>query len=495
MLDTLSSPKNHIMVGSDLTKLWDRCLNTIRESVAPQAFATWFEPIIPQRFENGCLTIQVPSQYFYEVLEEHFLSVLRVVIEKEIGPNGKLNYSVVVDNGQGNNQDRLTMNLPASRNETIFQNPNKPNAFGSKPASNQPTFSPFTAKQADWQTIEDSQLISTYTFENYLEGDCNRLARSAGMAVASKPGVTAFNPLMIHGGVGLGKTHLVQAIGNKIKQLDPNKFVLYVSTDRFVNQFIDALRLNKIQYFTQFYMQVDVLILDDIQSLGGKEKTQDIFFNIFNHLHQKGKQIILTSDRAPKDLQGLTDRLVNRFRWGLMAELDRPDFETRVAIIQMKMESEGIYMPTDVILYLAESVENSIRELEGILVSLVFEASVNNTEFNVELARKTISRVIDNFEEQIDIDFIQKSVSEYFHIPIEQLKAKTRKKEIVNARQVAMYFAKTCTNFSLKAIGQHFGGRDHTTVLHAIDTVNSHLENDDKFKEIISDLQKKFKVK
>ncbi len=494
MPDAPYTKKTAELTGNSPQEIWERCLHTIRNSVAPQAFSTWFEPIVPVHFNNGCLTIQVPSQYFYEVLEEHYLSVLREVIDKEIGPTGKLNYSVVVDTGGVNNKNPLTLKLPTSRNDTLFKQSSKTQQIQPKsPSVN--NFSPFNAEQADWQTIEDSQLVATYNFENYLEGDCNRLARSAGMAVASKPGTTAFNPLMIYGGVGLGKTHLVQAIGNKIKQLDSNKFVLYVSTDRFVNQFIDALRVQKIQEFTQFYMQVDVLILDDIQSLAGKERTQDIFFNIFNHLHQKGKQIIITSDRAPKDLAGLTDRLINRFRWGLMAELDRPDFETRVAIIQMKMESEGIYMPYEVITYLAESVENSIRELEGILVSLVFEASVNNTEFNVELARKTISRVIDNFEEQIDIDFIQKAVSEYFQIPIEQLKAKTRKKEIVTARQVAMYFAKTCTNFSLKAIGQHFGGRDHTTVMHAIDAVNEHVESDMQFKNIITELQKKFKVK
>src|SRR5690606_38229433 len=216
-----------------------------------------------------------------------------------------------------------------------------------------------------------SQLNISYTFDSFVEGDCNRLARSAGFAVANKPGITSFNPLLLYGGVGLGKTHLVQAIGNKIKNINKDKFVLYVSSEKFTNQFIDALKNNNVQEFANFYLQVDVLILDDVQFLSGKEKTQEIFFHIFNHLHQSGKQIIMTSDCPPRDLKGLQERLLSRFKWGLTADLQQPDFETRIAIIQNKMQADGIYIPENVIEYLAYSVDTNIRELEGVLISLI----------------------------------------------------------------------------------------------------------------------------
>jgi chromosomal replication initiator protein len=321
------------------------------------------------------------------------------------------------------------------------------------------------------------------------------LARSAGYAVAKKPGLTSFNPLMIYGGVGLGKTHLVQSIGNEIKANLPDKFVLYVSSEKFINQFIKAVQNNEVQSFQAYYLQVDALIIDDVQFFGNKEKTQEIFFHIFNHLHQSGKQIIMTSDRPPKDLKGLEERLLSRFKWGLTADLQQPDFETRMAIIHTKMEAEGIEIPPDVCEYLAYTVDTNIRELEGVLISLIAHASLNRREIDLELAKQVMKNIVHDIETEVGIDYIQKTVAEYFHLKLEDLKDKTRKKEIVIARQVAMYFSKEYTNHSLKSIGYHFGGRDHSTVIHAVQSVNDMIDVNANFRDSIKDLKDKLKIK
>lgn len=341
----------------------------------------------------------------------------------------------------------------------------------------------------------DSQLNPAYIFDTLVEGDCNRLARSAGLAVAQKPGITSFNPLMFYGGVGLGKTHLIQAIGNEVKDKFKNKFVLYVSSEKFTSQFIDALKNHKIQEFQNYYMQVDVLLIDDVQFLAKKEKTQEIFFHIFNHLHQLGKQIILTSDCAPKDLKGLEERLLSRFKWGLTADIQLPDYETRLAIIQSKMENDGIDIPEEVTDYLAYSVDTNIRELEGVLISLIAHASLNRVEINLELAKHTLKNLIDDIDTEVNIDYIQKTVAEYYDVNARALKDKIRKKEIVMARQVAMYFAKMYTRHSLKAIGMHFGGRDHSTVIHSIQAVEDMIDTNSGYAASLKELQKKIKIK
>ena len=342
---------------------------------------------------------------------------------------------------------------------------------------------------------QESQLNQAYSFDSFIEGDCNRLARSAGYAVAKKPGLTSFNPLMIYGGVGLGKTHLVQSIGNEIKANLPDKFVLYVSSEKFINQFIKAVQNNEVQSFQAYYLQVDALIIDDVQFFGNKEKTQEIFFHIFNHLHQSGKQIIMTSDRPPKDLKGLEERLLSRFKWGLTADLQQPDFETRMAIIHTKMEAEGIEIPPDVCEYLAYTVDTNIRELEGVLISLIAHASLNRREIDLELAKQIMKNIVHDIETEVGIDYIQKTVAEYFHLKVDDLKDKTRKKEIVIARQVAMYFSKEYTNHSLKSIGYHFGGRDHSTVIHAVQSVNDMMDVNANFRDTIKDLKDKLKIK
>ena len=328
-----------------------------------------------------------------------------------------------------------------------------------------------------------------------VEGECNRLARSAGIAIANKPGLTSFNPLFIFSHCGRGKTHLAQAIGNRVIENNPNKSVLYVQSEKFANQAIEAFKNNSVQEFANYYLQVDVLILDDVQFLMGKSRTQELFFHIFNHLHQNGKQIVLTSDVAPNALNGLEERLISRFKWGLSAEMTLPDFETRMAIIYKKLEADGVLMSNDVVEYLAYSVETNVRELEGVIVSLIAQASLNKREIDLELAKQALHRIVKNIDVEVNIDYIQKFVSNYFDASIEDMKGKTRKREIVVPRQVSMYLTKEYTNMSLKAIGYHFGNRDHSTVIHAIKTVNDMMDTDQKFNSMMQDILKKVKMK
>ncbi|MCG8477097.1 MAG: chromosomal replication initiator protein DnaA [Cytophagales bacterium] len=463
----------------DCHSVWLKCLAFIKDNIGEQSFETWFAPIKPTRLENHVLTIQVPSQFFYEYLEEHYVFLLRTAIDKELGKNWKLEYSVVVDNGNQSNQP-YTVNMP-----------NKSKRAGQKEYT-----SPFQLKAID-ENFQESNLNSQYTFENYIEGDCNRLARSAGFAVAQKPGITSFNPLMVYGGVGLGKTHLVQAIGNEIKNnLElSNKFILYVSSEKFTNQFIEALKTNRLQEFQNFYLQVDVLILDDVQFLAGKEKTQEMFFHIFNHLHQSGKQIIMTSDCPPRDLMGLQERLLSRFKWGLTADLQQPDFETRIAIIERKMQADGINVPQNVIEYLAHTIDTNIRELEGVLISLIAQASLVRQDLDLNLAKRTLKHVVNNVDADVSIESIQNTVAEHFNLTVSDLKAKSRKKELVTARQIAMYFAKEFTEHSLKSIGYHFGGRDHSTVIHAVQSVNDIITENTDLKPDVLAIEKKLKFK
>ncbi len=465
---------------------WNKCLQGIKSQTSEQAYETWFKPIIPVRLDNKILTIQVPSQFFYEWLEEHYVQVLREVLDHQLGPDFRLEYSVVVDKGNAQNKP-FTVNLPDSNRKV--GNEQRINSAQSGYSGN-----PFITTAINTLDI-DSQLNRHYTFDNFIEGDCNRLARSAGIAVAQRPGVTSFNPLMLYGGVGLGKTHLAQAIGNAIKSSFSDKFILYVSSEKFANQFFDAIRNNRIQEFSNFYLQVNVLIIDDVQFFEGKEKTQETFFHIFNHLHQAGRQIIMTSDRPPKDLDGLMERLVSRFKWGLTADLQQPDYETRIAIITRKMGQDGIHIPDNVLEYLAYSVDTNIRELEGVLISLIANASLVKRDIDLELAKHTLKSIVHDIDSEVGIDYIQKTVSEYFKIPVDQLKDKTRKKEIVMARQLAMYFSKEYTTLSLKTIGYHFGGRDHSTVIHAVQTVNDLYDTDVTYKKSVDDLRKKLKLK
>ena len=471
---------------------WNQCLQILRTKVDEKSFSTWFEPIAPLALNGSQLTIEVPSQYFYEWLEEHFVKELQLALASVIGQDARLEYSIVVDRGDRNHRP-LHMTLP---NHSKSQNHQESQNYGGYRNDSKSFEKKETGKSAFFHRLEkdrifdESNLIPTYSFDRFVEGDCNRLARSAGLAVAAKPGITSFNPLMLYGGVGLGKTHLMHAIGNKIREIDPSRKVIYISSEKFTNQFIESLTKNAASDFTEHYMNMDVLIVDDIQFLAGKEKTQEIFFHIFNHLQQAGKQIIMSSDCPPKDLRGMHERLLSRFKWGLTADLQQPDFETRMAIIHTKMQNDGLNMPMDVVEYLAQNIDTNIRELEGALISLIAHSSLNKREFDLSQARKILDNIVNNIEKEVDIDKIQKSVSSYFSISVADLKDKTRRKEVATARQVAMYFAKEYTDYSLKQIGQYFGGRDHSTVIHAVQCVHNLIDTDKAFKRTVDDLKK-----
>lgn len=470
-----------------LEQVWENCLAIIQDNVTPHNFKTWFEPIKPIKLDNKVLTIEVPSQFVYEWLEEHYLDLLRKTIRHELGTQGRLEYSIVMENVHASAQP-YTVKLPARTTASLK------NAAVVMPLDISTTIrNPFIIPGLKKLDV-DSQLNASYSFENFIEGDCNRLARSAGWAVSQKPGGTSFNPLLIYGGVGLGKTHLAHAIGIEIKNNFPNQTVLYVPSDRFMHQFVDAVKNNSTNDFIHFYQMIDVLIIDDIQFLSGKEKTQDVFFHIFNHLHQNNKQLILTCDKAPVDLQGMEQRLLSRFKWGLSADLQAPDLETRIAILKKKMYIDGIELPAEITEYIAMSITTNIRELEGALISIIAQSSLNKKPITLELAKQMIDKFVKNTVHEISIDYIQKVVCDYFDLPLEVLKSKTRKREVVQARQLAMYFSKSLTKSSLSNIGIHCGGKDHATVLHACRTVNNLIETDKKFKTYVTEIQKRIQV-
>lgn len=467
--------------------VWNNCLKIINDNVSSQSYKTWFDPIKPVKLEGAVLTIEVPSQFFYEWLEEHYIALLRKIIKHELGKEVRLEYSIVMDNSL-NDAKPYTINIPANNNGSI-KNPSVNMPINLNSTIRNPFIIPGLKKVS-----VESNLNTNYSFDNFIEGECNRLARSAGYAVANKPGGTSFNPLLIYGGNGLGKTHLAHAIGIEIKNKSSNKTVLYVPSEKFINQFTDAIKTNNFNDFVHFYQMIDILIIDDIQFIGGKEKTQDVFFHIFNHLHQTGKQLILTADKAPVDLEGIEQRLLSRFKWGLSADLQIPDWETRVAILKKKMYSDGIELPLEIIEYIAYSITNNIRELEGALISILAQSSLNKKSITLDLAKQMIDKFVKNTNQDVSIDYIQKIVCDYFSLPIEMIKSKVRKREVVQARQIAMYFAKNLTKSSLSMIGIHCGGKDHATVLHACRTVNNLMETDKKFKANVNELQRKINI-
>ncbi|HEY0055014.1 MAG TPA: chromosomal replication initiator protein DnaA [Pedobacter sp.] len=469
------------------TNVWNSCLQIIKDNIPTQSYKTWFEPIKALRLEVNVLTIQVPSLFFYEWLEEHYVGLLRKTVKKQLGDEGRLEYNIVVE--KSSNNKPYTTNMPSNGNGSDAKRQSMPIPV----ALNKDIKNPFVIPGLKKLQV-DPQLNQNYSFENFIEGDCNRLARSAGFAVSGKPGGTSFNPLMLYGGVGLGKTHLAQAIGNEIKRSHPDKLVIYVSCEKFCQQFVDSLKNNTINDFVNFYQAMDVIIMDDVHNFAGKEKTQDIFFHIFNHLHQSGKQVILTSDKAPKDLAGLEERLLSRFKWGLSADLQVPDLETRMAILKMKMYTDGIELPGEVIEYVAHNIDNNVRELEGAMVSLLAQSTLNRKEIDLNLAKSMLKNFIKNTSKEISMEYIQKLVCEYFEVPIEMVKSKTRKREIVQARQISMYLSKSHTKTSLKSIGAFFGGRDHSTVIYACQTVEDLIDTDKKFKAYVQDIQKKLKM-
>lgn len=465
--------------------VWDNCLAYIQDNIQEQAYKTWFEPIVPMKLENEVLSIQVPSKFFYEWLEEHYVKLLKSSLMRELGNDARLVYIIKMENTYGN-RTPFTESIPSNnRPNVMLQQVDAPlNSFSGELKN------PFVIPGIKNLQIE-SQLNPNYNFDNFLEGDSNRLARSAALAVAVKPGGTSFNPLLVFGGVGLGKTHLAHAIGVEIKEKHPDKTVLYIAAEKFTQQYIESVKKNTRNDFIHFYQLLDVLIIDDVQFLSGKAGTQDVFFHIFNHLHQNGKQVILTSDKAPVDMQDIEQRLLSRFKWGLSAELQVPDLETRISILKNKLYRDGVTMEDEIIEYVAKNIKTNVRELEGAIISLIAQSSFNKADVTLELAKSIVEKFVKNTKREVSIDYIQKVVSEYFQMDVATLQSKTRRRHIVQARQLAMYFAKKFTKASLASIGNQIGKRDHATVLHACKTVDNLSFTDKQFRKYVEDLSQK----
>ncbi len=464
-------------------QVWNNCLRVIKDIIPTASYRTWFEPIIPVKLDSNILTIEVPTSFFYEYLEEHFIDLLSKTLHKELGHDAQLEYSVRIVN-DGGPVTYPHQSRPDLRNKNVPY-PHQVERGG--------ITNPFVIPGLKQLQI-DPQLSPNYHFDNFIEGECNRLARSAGLTIAENPGKTAFNPLFIYGNSGLGKTHLAQAIGIKVKELYPEKIVLYVNANRFQTQYMDAVNVkNKLTDFLHFYQMIDVLILDDVHEFAGKEGTQNAFFHIFNHLHQSGKQLILTSDKAPVELAGLEQRLLSRFKWGLSAELQMPDYETRKAILRDKIYNDGIEISDAVVDYIAGKITSNIRELEGALVSLLAQATLNKKAITLELAESMTDKLVNNNQRELSVNEIQKAVCTYFCISAENLLSKTRKREIVQARQIAMYLSRSLTKSSLSSIGAQIGGKDHATVLHSYNTVCDLIDTDKHFKQHVQAIEKKLK--
>ncbi|THH41510.1 chromosomal replication initiator protein DnaA [Neolewinella litorea] len=457
----------------DHTVVWDNCLQTIRHSVDPQSYQTWFVPIRPVALNSNELTIQVPHRLFYEFLEEHYIDVLKLSLNQALGTAGRLQYRI----------------KPSRQEPGAF--PHAPKSPAGKPA---PTPSnPFVIPGMTRPRIE-SNLDGKYTFDNFIEGDCNSLARNAAKAVADNPANTAFNPLVIHGPVGLGKTHLLKAVGNRIAEKFPNKSVLYVTTDTFTNQLVSSIGNNSTNDLVNWYQNVDVLLVDDIQQLINRKKTQDVFFNLFNVLRQNNKAIVMTCDRPIIELD-IEERLRSRFQWGLTADLSAPALETRMAILAAKASANEVNIPPQVMEFICYHIQNNIRQLEGVLNNLVLHSGVNQgKEIDLELARQVLKNFVTEINREVTPEVIQRTVAEYYNLDVEKLASSTRRRHVVLARQISMFLVKQFTDQSLKAIGRMFGGRDHATVIYSIRTVRDLMETNDDIKKALEELERKIRA-
>lgn len=447
--------------------LWNRCLEIIRDNVPEQTYKTWFLPIIPLKYEDKTLVLQVPSQFFYEFLEEKYIDLLRPIIYKVFGEGSQLIYNVMV-----------VKNPP-----TPVPLPSHAGPLASQKAPKREI--PQTPSASDL----DPHLNRDYNFDTFIEGESNKLSRSVAEAVALNPAKTIFNPLFFYGASGVGKTHLANAIGTKIKELYPEKRVLYVSAHLFQVQYTDSVRNNTTNDFINFYQTIDTLIIDDIQEFAGVTKTQNTFFHIFNHLHQNGKQLILTSDRAPVLLQGMEERLITRFKWGMVAELERPTVELRKDILRNKIRRDGLQFPPEVIDYVAENVGDSVRDLEGIVISIMAHSTIYNKEKDLELAQRIVRKVTNCESKPVTVDDIINTVCKHFGLETNTIHTKSRKREVVQARQIAMYLAKNYTDFSTAKIGTLIGNKDHATVLHACKTIKELKEVDKAFRAEMDEIQ------
>ena len=453
-------------------EVWQDCLDRLRLSITEEEFVKWFKPIWPIGFDGSNLRLRVPNESFVVNIEKQFLAQLKPIISELYGADTQLHYAVP----RAAQQPRMETSATAVPEFA-------------RPIDTAKIKNPF-AIPGMRRIIIDPQLNLNYTFDNHIEGECNRLARSAGMAVAVSPGTTAFNPLYIYGDSGLGKTHIVQAIGHEVRQRHPELQVLYVSMNKFQAQFQTAYKNGDITDFIHFYQTIDVLIIDDIQELTGKTGTQNVFFNIFNHLQLAGKQLILTSDKPPVELKDIEQRLLTRFKWGLSAYLSVPDYETKVKIIRAKAKRLGANIPEDVVAYLAENISANVREIEGALSSLIANASFLGRKITISLAKDILKVYVKLTQREITIDHIVKVVCDYFEIDLDTFNSAKRTRDVAQARQVAMYLSKQHTKAPLTVIGSSIGGRNHATVLHSCKAVADMMDTDKQFKAQIEEIER-----
>ena len=466
----------------DHTSIWNNCLSNIRQNVDPQSFQTWFAPIRPVALQQNELTIQIPNRLFYEWLEEHYVEVLKSSLQQALGTAGRLQYRISPTRGENRNG--------SSNNGSPTGSKKTNGAPGPRPAPGNPFVIPGVTRPRI-----PSNLDTRYTFSNFIEGDCNSLARNAAKAVADNPANTAFNPLVIHGNVGLGKTHLLQAIGNHITEKFPNKAVLYVSTDTFTNQLVSSIGSNTTNDLVNWYQNVDVLLVDDIQQLVKRKKTQDVFFNLFNVLRQNNKAVVMTCDRPIIELD-IEERLRSRFQWGLSADLSMPALETRMAILKSKADSTEVEIPSNVAEFICFHIQHNIRQLEGVLNNLVLHKGVlgDGQEIDLKLAKEVLKNFVTEINKEVTPEVIQRTVADYYNLEVENLASATRRRHVVLARQISMFLVKQYTEESLKSIGRMFGGRDHSTVLYSIKTVKDLMETNDEIRKSLGDLERKIRV-
>ena len=460
--------------------LWDNCLSLIKDNVTEQQYKAWFEPIVFEKYDEDfqTLLVQVPSMYVYEYLEQYYVNLLSKVLTRCFGQNVQLKYRVVTDKQHGIN--------------TVVEG-EEPTSVEPAPATTRGNKSPTTLDAVSHDL--NPQLDIHKTFHNYIEGDSNKLPRTVGLSIAEHPGKTTFNPFFVYGPSGCGKTHLINAIGVRCKEMYHHKRVLYVSARLFQVQFTDASRKNTVNDFINFYQSIDVLIVDDVQEWATAEKTVATFFHIFDHLSRLGKQIILASDRPPVDLGWLPDRMLTRFSSGLIAELEKPNVQLCVDILNSKIKRDGLKIPADVVQYIAETANGSVRDLEGVINSLLTYSIVYNTNVDMMLAERVVKRAVKIDNKPLTVDDILEKVCNHYHVQQQNVFSKSRKRDYVMVRQISMYFAQKYTKMPASRIGQLIGGRDHSTVIHSCSTVEQRLKVDKAFSAELSSIENSFKLK
>jgi len=471
-------------MGNARIELWDKLLHQLKSEVSEQVFNSWFLPILPVLLADNKLTLACPNEFFKEWIRERYLSLLTSHLNRIAGTQIELEFAVLPGSepqaGQAEPGENAAAKHPAGQEaggETQT----------SQPKTQRKWFRSVFPKHGPEDAPEETRLNPQYSVDNFVVGPSNRFAHAASLAIAESP-AKAYNPLFIYGGVGLGKTHLMHALGNELIKRFPKMKILYMSGEEFTNQLIFAIQKRAMPAFRKRYRHVDVLLIDDIQFIAGKESTQEEFFHTFNSLYDAHKQIVLSSDRSPKEIPTLEERLVSRFAWGLITDIQPPDFETRTAILRKKSEKETIFLPDDLFLFLAENIKSNIRELEGALIRVVAYAKLMNRTVSVDLAKEVLKGMIVEGEKRVGVDLIQKKVAQYFDIDITDMRARKRTKAVAYPRQIAMYLSRDLTDLSLPEIGQGFGGRDHTTVLHACGKIERDLKTNEKTRWVIDKL-------